>query len=374
MIVEKELHHPQPPVSEAPEMNPDQNTPEPNSAQLIQLAEREVGGALARDLNKKLDELEGQLGLLNRHFDDSRQVLASNLDTLRTFNQQLTAEIESTRRQLAAEMTTSRQQMTEEFDASHQRLASELASSRQQFSDDLKASRQQLESDIELARRQMTAQSANHYAATEALEARVQAAQAALKAQLGQTTEVLGGELQRLHGLHEQLDASHTKTEADLLALGLGTRKQFRWVAGGLGVTAALLLTGFVTLQFFPSAVPLSVSQHLNSLQGSVDGQAAELGGLQASLDQAREQLASLQQGLQFNSETDSIRNGQTTRQLVGLTDALGLLQKQMDDLQYRVMGPGNPQRAPPSLWCLCRIVPGWPRVRRIISAFSWLA
>ena len=117
------------------------------------------------------------------------------------------------------------------------------------------------------------------------------------KAQLGQTTGVLGGELRSAsYGLHEQLDASAYKTEADLLALRLGTRKAVSLGGRQPGVTAALLLTGFV-LQFFPSAVPnLSVSQHLEQSQGNVDGQAAELGGLQASLDQAREQLASLQQ------------------------------------------------------------------------------
>ncbi|MBK8972089.1 MAG: SPOR domain-containing protein [Hahellaceae bacterium] len=292
MNVEKELHQSQ---SAHPEVSvqvhePQSSAPpsEPATAQLIQLAEREAGAVLARDLNRKLDELEGQLGLLNRHFDDSRQVLESNLDALRTFHQQLTSEIESTRQQLSA-------------------------------------------------------QSANHDAATKALDTRLQAAQVAMKAQLGQTAEVLGTELQRLQSLHEQLDIAHAKTGSDLVSLSLSTRKNVRWLTGGLGAVAALTLAGMLTLQFFPTAVPLSVSEQLDGLQGRVNGHASDIGGLQAALDQAREQLTSLEQGVQFNGEADAIRNGQTTRQLVGLTDALGQLQRQMDDLQYRVMGPINP-------------------------------
>lgn len=347
-----------------PKMGP--QPPQAEGGKLIFLAQQEGAERLARDINTKIDDLEGQLGRLTDLFGLSQGALKLGLDNLQGSQAGLAGEIErvaarmeqSSNRQ--AELTQALEQLFREtltslsvqlgragdairgqqirLETLHSGHA-ELETQQQALSTSVFEQAQELTAlksvtDEKIHSQHVRIETMRSLQVTQNEAIRVLDKQlAALYRQADELSGRAGFVDERLAGLDSRTDALARRGDEQAEQLGglavaggeqrRATRKGLRALAAALAGVAVALVAAITYLQFNPQSIPAAAQEQLEQLSVESHQQADLSGELIGDIQQLRDELRGM--GATLVGYGNDLQALQTTQ--AGIQEDLGGLQ-----------------------------------------------
>lgn len=337
--------------------------PQAEGGKLIFLAQQEGAERLARDINAKIDDLEGQLGRLTDLFGLSQGALRLGLESLQGGQASLSSEIE----RVAARMEQSSHQQTELTQALERLFRETLSTLSVQVGragDAIRGQQTRLEAldsghaELEAQQQSLSAsvfEQAQELAILKSVtgekihgqQVRIESLRG-LQATQGESLRVLDRQLaalyrradelggraevvdQRLGGLDSRADALARRDDELTEQLGglavaggeqrQATRKGLRTLAASLAGVAIALAAAITYLQFNPLAIPTATQEQLEQLSVESHQQADLSGELVGDIQLLRDELRGM--GATLASYGNDLRTLQTTQ--AGIQDDLG--------------------------------------------------
>ncbi|MGH8355807.1 MAG: SPOR domain-containing protein, partial [Pseudomonas sp.] len=351
---------PQPPAPAQPQ------PPQAESGKLIILAQQEGAERLARDINTKIDDLEGQLGRLTDLFGLSQGALKLSLESLQGGQASLSGEIQ----RVAARMEQSSNQqaeLTRALEGLFRETLTTLSVQVGRAGDAIRGQQIRLEAlasghaELETQQQSLAAsvfEQAQELAVLKSVtdekihgqQVRIESLRG-LQATQGEAIRVLDRQLAELYrradelggraeGVDERLDGLDSRTDVlsrrdDELTEQLGglavacgeqrqaTRKGLRSLAASLAGVAIALAAAITYLQFNPRAIPTAAQEQLEQLSVETHQQADLSGELVGDIQLLRNELRDM--GATLDSYGSDMRALHTT--LAGVQQDLGGLQ-----------------------------------------------